>query len=259
MNRRDFFRGAVAGVIPGAAAAGAVHYFNRAAIEKERAEQPRRPQDSRVSFSQQGEDIVMYHALHDTLKIDKPTYIDVGAAAPIKSNNTYMLYWTGARGVLVEPNPEYVRQLREARPGDKVAPVGIGVDETEAADYYEIKGAPMLNTFSAEQAEYLKKNGKEVERVSKMPLININRLIKDYLNDRTPDLLSTDIEGFDYRVIKSLDMSKHRPGVICAEGVPMFAQNRLSELATYLISQDYVVRGGSMVNSIFVDGRRLKE
>ena len=120
-----------------------------------------------------------------------------------------------------------------------------------------IKGAPMRNTFSAEQAEYLKKTGREIERVSKMPLVNINRLIKEQLDDRTPDLLSTDIEGLDYRVIKSLDMSKHRPGVICAEGVPMFEHSRLSDLVTYLISQDYVVRGGSMVNSIFVDGRRL--
>ena len=263
MKRRDFVWGAVAGFVPGAVAAvsvNAVRVAQKAAIDKERAEDTRRPPDSRLSFSQQGEDIVMFHALKDTLKIEKPTYIDVGAADPIRSNNTYLLYGTGSSGVLVEPNPEYVRQLREKRPRDKVVPAGIGVDDTEAADYFEIKGAPMLNTFSAEQAEYLKKQqGRVVERVSKMPLININRVIREQLADRTPDLLSTDIEGLDYAVIKSLDMSKHRPGVICAEGVPMFDKGRLSHLATYLISQDYIVRGGSMVNTIFVDGRRLKD
>lgn len=257
MNRRAFVTGLIAGAIPGAATAVGVNHFRSRPIEHERAERPPQPADSQVSFSQQGEDIVLYYALHETLKIEQPTYIDVGAAHPIRSNNTYLLYSTGARGALVEPNPEYVRELRQARPGDKVAAVGIGVDDEDAADYYEIKGAPMRNTFSAEQAEYLKKTGRDIERVSKMPLVNINRLIKEQLDDRTPDLLSTDIEGFDYRVIKSLDMSKHRPGVICAEGVPMFAHGRLSDLATYLISQDYVVRGGSMVNSIFVDGRRL--
>src|SRR5690349_16828661 len=259
VNRRDFVQGAVAGLIPGAAAAIAVNVVRTRQLERERTDHPTRPPESRLSFSQQGEDIVMFHALHDTLKIDKPTFIDVGAAHPIRSNNTYLLYGTGARGVLVEPNPEYVKMLREARPGDTVLPVGIGIDETEAADYYEIKGAPMLNTFSSEQAEYLKKQGKVVERVSKMPLVNINRVIKEQLGDRTPDLLSTDIEGLDYAVIKSLDMSKHRPGVICAEGVPMFEKGRLGDLATYLIAQDYVVRGGSMVNTVFVDARRLKD
>ena len=259
MNRRDFFRGAATGFIPAAAAAAAWNVRQKAVFDKEREEQPRRPPESRLSFSQQGEDIVMFHALHDTLKIEKPTFIDVGAAHPVRSNNTYLLYGTGATGVLVEPNPMYVKLLREMRPNDTVLPVGIGVDESEAADYYEIKGAPMLNTFSSEQAEYLKKTGKEVERVSKMPLVNINRVIKEQLGDRAPDLLSTDIEGLDYAVIKSLDISKHRPGVICAEGVPMFEKGRLGDLATYLIAQDYVVRGGSMVNTIFVDGRRLKE
>jgi FkbM family methyltransferase len=247
--------------VPGGAVALGLNYVrsrDRAAIEKERTEQPRRPPDSRVSFSQQGEDIVMYHALHDTLKIDSPTYIDVGAAHPIRSNNTYLLYGTGATGVLIEPNPAYAKLLREIRPKDKVVEAGIGVTDDAAADYYEIQGAPMLNTFSAEQAEYLKKSGKVVERVTKMPLININKVIADRLG-KTPDLLSTDIEGLDYAVIKSLDLSKYRPGVICAEGVPMFDGGRLGELATYLTAQGYVVRGGSMVNTVFVDARRLKE
>ena len=75
---------------------------------------------------------------------------------------------------------------------------------------------------------------------------------------KTPDLVSTDIEGLDYAVIKSLDLSKYRPGVICAEGVPMSEDNKPSDLVTYLTAQGYVVRGGSMVNTIFVDGRRLK-
>ena len=260
MNRRDFLAGAVVGVVPGGAAAWGLNSArtrDRAAFDKERAELPRRPPDSRLSFSQQGEDIVLSHALRDTMKIATPTYLDVGAAHPIRSNNTYLLYGTGSTGVLIEPNPAYAKLLREMRPKDKVVEAGIGVTDTEAADYYEIKGAPMLNTFSSEQAEYLKKTGKEVERVTKMPLININRVIADNLG-KTPDLVSTDIEGLDYAVIKSLDLSKYRPAVICAEGVPMSEDNKPSDLVTYLTAQGYIVRGGSMVNVIFVDGRRLK-
>ena len=47
------------------------------------------------------EDIVLYHAAKELLKLDRPTYMDVGAAYPVKGNNTYLLYTTGARGVLI--------------------------------------------------------------------------------------------------------------------------------------------------------------
>ena len=69
-----------------------------------------------------------------------------------------------------------------------------------------------------------------------------------------------DNPSFRTRVLQALDLRTFRPGVICSEGVPMFApDSRHSDIATYLLSQDYVLRGGSMVNSIFVDGRRLNE
>lgn len=254
MKRRDFLLGAVGGAAVGTAGGWA----GREAWKNRGGEWRLEPDQYRESFSQQGEDIVLFHAVVDLMKVKTPLYMDVGAADPIKSNNTYLLYWTGGNGVLVEPNPMYAEMCRKARPRDKVVQAGIGVTDTAAADYYEIQGAPMLNTFSPEQAENLKKQGKVVERISKMPLINVNKVIDEQLG-RTPDLISTDLEGFDYEVLKSLDLSRHRPGVICAEGVPMFAPDRLSDLAKYLLAQDYVIRGGSMVNSIFVDRRRLNE
>src|SRR4029077_8382106 len=105
----------------------------------------------------------------------------VGAAEPVKSNNTYLLWGVGHRGVLVEPNPALAKKLRDYRPGDIVVEAGVGVTDAVDADYYEIKGNPMLNTFSPEQVERLQKGKTEsvVERVRKMPLININRLIAD--------------------------------------------------------------------------------
>lgn len=265
MKRRDFLTGAVAGVVPGAAAAWVTKSGSdrdRAAWDRERADCDRdramwKPDDSRKSYSQQGEDIVLFHVLRDVLKVNPPTYMDVGAAHPVRSNNTYLLYGTGGHGVLVEPNPMFAKLLREKRPRDTVVEAGIGVTSAEAADYYEIKDAPMLNTFSAEQAAYLQKTGKAVERVVKMPLININRVISKYLG-KTPDLVSTDIEGFDYAVLQSLDLSAYRPGVICAEGVPMYSPSEQSDLARYLLANGYVIRGGSTVNTIYVDSRRLQ-
>ena len=219
---------------------------------------PPLPEHARLSFSQQGEDIVLFHALREQLKIETPTYMDIGAAHPVRGNNTYLLYTTGARGVLVEPNPDRVEQLRQQRPGDIVVAAGIGVTDTAEADYYEIKGNPALNTFSAEQVALLQRGQTEsvVERVVKMPLLGINRVIAERLG-RAPDLVSTDVEGLDYAILRTLDLARFRPAVICAEAVPMTNAGRLSPLTRYLVSRGYVPRGGSMYNTVYLDARRL--
>lgn len=247
MRRREFVTGVASGA-GGALAAG--YAWNRSAGD-------RMPPDARISFSQQGEDIVLWHALKEVLKIANPTYMDVGAAHPTRSNNTYLLYWDMAHGVLVEPNPMFCDLLRRVRPRDVVVQAGIGAGGAAEADYYEIRGNPMLNTFSAEQVEGLKRGGQVVERVTKMPLLDINRVIEEHLG-RAPDLLSTDVEGLDYAILQTVDFPRFRPAVICSEGVSMSASGGVSRIAEFLGTKGYVPRGGSMVNSIFIDAVRLR-
>lgn len=220
---------------------------------------PLLPEHARVSFSQQGEDLVLFHVLRDLLKIDPVTYLDVGAADPILGSNTYLLYTLGGRGVLVEPNPMYVKRLRAARPLDTVVAAGIGVTAATEGDYYEIAGNPALNSFSAAHVAELQKGKTDsvVERVVKMPLLTINRVIETELNGRAPDLLSTDVEGLDYAIIRSLDLSRFRPGVICAETVPMYKRGNGSDITQHLRRHDYIPRGGSLFNTIFIDARRI--
>ena len=88
-------------------------------------------------------------------------------------------------------------------------------------------------------------------------MININRLIADELGT-APDVLSTDIEGLDYDIIRSLDLSRFRPGAICAETVAMNGSGKNSNITRYLLSKGYTVRGGSTVNTIYVDSKRLR-
>ncbi len=107
-----------------------------------------------VSYSQMGEDLVV-EALFGMLGIAPRTYLDIGAADPIRMNNTYRLYRQGGRGVLVEPNPTFAARLRSARPRDVVLEAGIGTTDRDSADYYIIGGPSdgTWNTFSREDAE----------------------------------------------------------------------------------------------------------
>jgi FkbM family methyltransferase len=256
MERRSFLTGLITGGAAGAVSgvAGRIGWERKHNTDTGKTI----PEFARLSFSQQGEDIVLYHALHDLMKIENATYMDVGAAHPRKSNNTYLLYWTGCHGVLVEPNPMYVELLRKERPRDVTVAAGIGVTETTEADYYEIKGNPLLNTFSPDEVKELQKGKTEsvVERVTKMPLLNMNKVIAEHLG-KAPDLLSTDVEGLDYDILKTLDLTRFRPAVICAEDTAFGNSGKLTRIATYLTEQGYVPRGGSMVNAIYVDGKRL--
>ncbi len=248
MKRRAFVGGALGGV----AAAVGWQRFRQAGVATI-------PEFGRLSFSQQGEDLVLFHALHDQLRIERPTYMDVGAAHPVQSNNTYLLYGTGCHGLLVEPNPMFVELLRRQRPKDTVLAAGIGIADAADAEYFEVKENPLLNTFSREQVAYLQEGRAEnvVSRVTRMPLVNINRAIAEHLG-KAPDLLSTDVEGLDAAIIRTLDLSTFRPGVICCEGVSYYKGGSQSDAALYLIQNGYIMRGGSMVNSVFVDGTRVE-
>jgi len=133
VNRRDFLIGAAAGVSSAVALArpaGAVRPAGG------RARNPRRtartfndPEplfQGRRSFAQQGEDLILYNLLCHDLKIASPSYLDVGAGDPVLSNNTYALYLTGCRGVLVEPNPTLVRKLKAVRPATSCSAAASG-------------------------------------------------------------------------------------------------------------------------------------
>ena len=256
-NRRRFLTGAIAGAA-GVLAGQTMLARREPELPPAREPEPPPSDESRLSFSQQGEDIVLFHLLHELLKIPRPTYLDIGAAHPVRGNNTYLLYTTGSSGVVVEPNPTFAAQLRTRRPLDKVVEAGIGVTDTDAADYYEIKSDPMLNTFSAAQVALLQKGVAEnvVARVVKMPLLNINRVIQEQLG-KAPDLISTDVEGMDESILRTVNWARFRPAVICAETVPAYATGGASDITKYLRAKDFIVRGGSMFNTIFVDRRRI--
>jgi FkbM family methyltransferase len=268
MNRRAFLAGAATGAsAAGLLGAGALALQQWqlggdealpriAAPSPEPAPPP--PPKGRTSFSQQGEDLAMYNLLYHELKLELPSYLDIGAADPILSSNTFLFYWAGCRGVLVEPNPTFVRKLRAVRPRDIVVPVGIGIDATEAADYFVVRDRPPLNTFSAEAAEELRqREGADViERVLRIPLVPVNRIIEEHFGT-APDLLSIDIEGLDLAVLRTLDFRRHRPAVICAEAKSPGESHDGTRIAHLLRSNGYVACAGSLYNTIFVDRSRL--
>ena len=247
----SFLIGALGGAAAGAAATVAI------------APKFLRPQwlPGKLSYAQQGEDIALWQILVFALGIEQPTYMDIGAHHPVFNNNTYLLYERGSRGVLVEPNPGLHGVLEQVRPRDVLVRAGIGATAQSEADFYIIGGSEdaQLNTFSREQAEALITRSKghyRIERVMKIPLLGINDLMRKHWNG-PPNLLSLDTEGYDLPILRSLDFERLRPDVICVETLEIGGRRVLKEIMQLMAQKGYDARGGSFVNTIFVDRRHL--
>ena len=260
MERRKFLAKGVSGTFLLGAAAGAAAGVAGTVAVAPKFLRPQ-PLPGKLSYAQQGEDLALWEILHLVLRIEHPTYMDVGAHHPVFNNNTYYFYERGSRGVLVEPNPGLHGVLEQVRPHDVLVRAGIGVTAQAEADFYIIGGSEdgQLNTFSREQAEALVTRSRghySIAKVMKIPLLNINDLMRRHWNG-PPNLLSLDTEGFDLPILRSLDFKRLRPDVVCVETVEIGGRRLLADIMQLMANNNYEIRGGSFINTIFVDRRHL--
>jgi hypothetical protein len=261
VNRRSFLRTGVSGSFLAGAAAGAAGGVAGTLALAPRPG-PRAPAlPAKLSYAQQGEDLALWQIAHGVLGLERPTYLDIGAHHPTRNSNTFLFYEAGCRGVLVEPNPVFCDLLAAVRPRDALLRAGIGVSAQREADYYVIGGSEdaQLNTFSREQAEALvtRSRGRyTIERVLRIPLLDVNDVMREHWNG-APNVVSIDTEGFDLPILKSVDFGRFRPDVLCVETIEIGARRLMTEIVQLVSSKGYEARGGSFVNTIFVDRRHV--
>ncbi len=258
VRRRDFVVGGIAGLTGLAAghAAGREADHLPPCGDPPTEEEAERKAAARTSYAQFGEDLAL-DGVFFSLKVGQPSYLDLGAYEPIKSNNTYLFYTRGGRGVLVEPNVDLTDKLRRLRPEDKLLVAGVGVDDTPAADYY-VMTHPELNTFDRAQVDHLERTTEQrLVKVVKMPLLNVNRVMAEHFGGSAPDLLSIDIEGFDFAVLRTLDFARFRPKVICAETLVTATMRHNPDTLALMAEKGYELRGMTHPNTLFVDKRAM--
>lgn len=211
----------------------------------------------RKSYSQSGEDLIIDY-LFGWMRIEKPTYLDIGAHHPKWLSNTYFFYKKGCRGVCVEPDPALFEYFRRKRSGDVCLNVGVSMGEETNADFYMMT-QKTLNTFSRQDAEnssnvYL---DCKIEKVVKIDLVDINYIIKEHFGEK-PNFLSIDVEGLDLQLLQTLDFNLSRPEIICIETINYTEKKSLiksTKILEYMKSNDYFVYADTFINTIFVDRR----
>ncbi len=208
----------------------------------------------RPSFAQCGEDLIAWFVLHEFLGIARPGYVDVGAHHPTHLSNTALFHALGGRGINIEPDPDLFAAFPPARPGDLNLNLGIA-PQAGTARFFRMSD-PTLNTFSADEAARMERErGIAVREVLDLPVAPLSAVW-----ERAPvpvDFLSIDVEGHDLDVLATLDLTRHRPAVICVETVDFVTGRKLPAVGEWLAPHGYGLWADTRINSLFVDTRRI--
>lgn len=187
------------------------------------------PRGASISFAQAGEDLLIKRI------IKNPTYIDIGTHHPIFANNTYLFYGNG--GILVEPNPKLAELIKKKRPKDTCIIGGVS-DHDGEADFYSFE-RDTRSTFSKEQAEAWQKSSGQIPKIEKVMIYSLNTLLKDF----TPDIISIDAEGLDFKILNAYNWIK-KPKAICVE--------KGKDVEALILSKGYRLFAQTEANAIFI-------
>ena len=181
----------------------------------------------RKSYSQCGEDLFIVDFFKNK---NNGTYLDVGAFNPIKFSNTLLLYQKGWKGTNIDLNQTSIDLFNIFRPRDRNICAAISNKEERVKVNIENIFSP-LNTISLEQSKKLNqtsiKNNLYYVKTKK-----INKVIKNKF-----DFLNIDIEGFDFKVLKSIKLNFYRPKLICIE---ILDKNKIKPVIKFLKKCEYI-------------------
>lgn len=207
----------------------------------------------RNSYSQSGEDLIVRY-LFNILKIQNPSYLDIGAHHPYYLSNTALLYKNGSRGMNIEPDPDLFERVDSVRQGDMNLNIGIG--ETEEILNFHVMNIPTLNTFSIDEAESAINEGDyKIEKTIPVKVQPLSLIIDQFFGSIFPDFLSLDVEGLDELIIRSIDYDNSCPTVICVETLS-FSENsngiKNNSIIMFLEDRGYMVYADTYINTILV-------
>jgi FkbM family methyltransferase len=199
-------------------------------------------------YSQFGEDIILREILKK--EISNGFYLDVGCYHPKKFSNTYMLYKKGWSGINIDMEEDKISLFNMVRPRDLNVLSAISDKEEEVTLYRYSKyglGSTIDKRIASETTDSI--YDKTIVKTKTLTEVINESLYKD----TQIDVLSIDIEGMDFRVLKSLDIKKYSPKVIIIEDHHKKIEDILeTDTFKFLVQNNYILRSWSFYSLIFV-------
>lgn len=206
------------------------------------------PTKRKISYSQFAEDLLIKNLLG---KKEPGFYVDIGCHHPRRGSNTYGLYKSGWRGLLVDLEVDKVLACKLARPRDKVILAAVGGEGNKLVGIYTPKSFSTNTTIDINRLS-------ESTDYKKVGDIYTKTLGEIFFENKIPkvfDLLAVDVEGLDFDVIKSVSLEEYKPKLICVEswqslkGVDSLISTPMHQ---YLSSKNYILMSWSGVSTIYM-------
>lgn len=215
---------------------------------------------NKKTYSQSGEDsIIMYIMAMKGIPLSECSYLDLGANHPKVMSNTYFFYERGARGVLVEANPELADELKKERSGDIVLNKCIS-DKSGGKLDFNILNLDGLSKVGDVSDILLENPDARIEKTIELETVSVNDIIEEYFSGKAPLILNLDIEGLERQILDSIDFEKYRPMIMIIEMIPyskkLVTGQKDTELLEYVKSKGYDEYAFTGINSIFIDRSR---
>jgi len=199
-------------------------------------------------YSQCDEDKIIYEKYISKIKLNNPTYLEMGAMAGIKYSNTFFfekeLNWTG---ILIEPSTYNFNLLQQNRPNNKLFNNIISNITDREVEYinYEceclsgvagiIDTIPKDNmiTYYENDNVWQKSMREQYLHIKKIKPISLSQVIDESKFTKI-DFFSLDVEGHEYEVLCSYNWSIPI-NMFLIENNPN--KNKIDEL---LLSKNYI-------------------
>jgi FkbM family methyltransferase len=202
----------------------------------------------RASFSQMGEDAVLWWIFHARRN---GFYVDVGCHHPFRFSNTALLHIANNwRGINIDVDERAIKAFNEARPNDINICVAVG--DTAGKMEVTLFEDGAVNSLHPVFAENLAR----VHRKKEKRMVEV-RPLRDILTQHVPpdqriDFLNIDAEALDFSVLLSNDWDKFAPEVIAIEvhGFNMAAPQN-NRTFKFLNSMGYTLISHIVMTSIY--------
>lgn len=193
------------------------------------------------SYSQYGEDLIIYQFFKSRNINTQGIYIDIGAYHPKWISNSYLLSKNDWSGYVVDVDQSKLLLFKYFRKKCNIICAAIAPGESyRSINIYNFKKLfSEIDTLDKSIAEINKIRFNCDYNINKIKTLNINDLLKSCTEEYgTCDFINIDIEGLDDLVIMDIDFMLYQPKLICFEKNNVI-DITIDPLAYYLKTKNY--------------------
>ena len=186
------------------------------------------------SYSQLNQDIEVLQYYNDK---NNGYFVEIGASDGIELSNTYLLEteynW---KGICVEPIPERYELLCKNRPNSLCSNKAVYNDSNLILSFDISNDCDLLSGLS-NHIDYHKVIVDNNKRQINVETISLNDLLEESNSPLFIDYLSLDTEGSELEILKSINFSKYKFGLIDIEH--NYVEPRRTDIRNLLLEHGY--------------------